>query len=445
MSKKSFLSDIFFYTSLESILYQAILCSHQILLFRVINTDLYGEIGAFFSLLFLLIPYLNLGLDGSFASVFNAASMHKKAFKNLVAKQLLSVIIVPPIIAALYFFSKACAHFPLKLINAFSMQMFILLGALIIVESLKKNIKTFLTLSLCQRRVALTEIATLIGYVILVWVRLAYEYYKSGTLHSLDPSDFLVPLGCMSFCALIVYAVSLYKIYEKLPNSDEYYVDLSIAMLRTKNWVYQILHGLYSSNFIIISCANLYGFEFAALLKTISFCMYGINYIVQHVFGTTISIAVARIQGSSTQERDILVKIVQRYLHRAVSAFFILLASYFMYMGLTNQHKIYYDFLHPAALFVVLLFCENFVIVRENYYLAQGKIESIIMGNIIIFIPYFRATYLNQISTSPLILLYTILLARIMYIIFLYKGEYIKNCAMSLFQKISVAFSPEIG
>ena len=354
MAKNSLFSRILFYTSIESILYQAILCTHQMLLFRFAGKTLYGQAGALFSGIFLLVLYLNVGLDISFAPLFSQASRSKYTFKEMVLKQLLGVCSIPLMLIGLYLI------YPTKM---YSLSILTLCGLLIFVESAKKSVRTILHLALLQKTVALVEIATLSTYVTIVWT-----YILSG--RSLNLYVILTPMLISSLGALGIYFYRLYIFYTELSDTGPTEIDWqTIGSTRLKNWIYQIVHSLYSSNFLVLSAAQLYGFELAALLKMMSFCAYSINYIVQHVFGITSSVLFAHTFGDSNFEKQQLFATVRSKLSYIMPVLPLALLAYHWYLSIAHP-ELCTEHGHIISLFMLLLFSENITVTHEQYFIV---------------------------------------------------------------------------
>lgn len=400
MAKNSLFSRILFYTSLESILYQAILCSHQIMLFRAADTTMYGQAGTLFSGIFLLVLYLNAGLDISLAPLFKQATQSKHTFKAIILKQALGIIGIPLALIGLYFLWPT-NRTPW---NANAAGILILCALLIPIESAKKTVRTLLHLALLQKTVALVEIATLCAYVSAVWA-----YILSG--RPLNLYVIFAPLLISSLGALCIYIFYLYKFYNELSDTEPTEIDWKpIGHMRLKNWIYQILRSLYSSNFLILSIAQFYGYELAALLKVISFCTYSINYIVQHIFGIASSVLFARTKENSVIEKQQLFATIRLRLSYALPIFSVALLAYYWYLYIVHPN-LCAEHVHIIGIFMILLFSENIAVTHEHYFIVEGRTGLLIACNIGLLIPSMIA-HRNMCPDSPIALLYILLAMR---------------------------------
>lgn len=401
MEKNSLFYRILFYTSLESFLYQIILCTHQIMLFRIADKGLYGQAGALFSSIFLLVTYLNIGLDISLAPLFAQAIRSKYNFKEIILKQLLGILCIPLALIGLYVLWPT----KINLWGTSSIGVLVLCALLVFIESAKKTVRTLLHLGLLQKTVALVEIATLCTYVAIVWA-----YIISG--RPLHLYTIFVPLLISSAGALCIYILYLYKYYTELSDTEEAEIYWkSIGSMRLKNWVYQILHSLYSSNFLVLSIAQLYGFELAALLKVISFCAYSINYIVQHIFGIASSVLFAHTRHGTLNEKQQLFATVRAKLSYILPIFPIVLLGYHWYLYIVHP-ELCTEHVHIISLFMLLLFSENIAVAHEQYFIVEGRTGLLIACNIGLLIPSFIA-HRNICPDSPTALLYILLAIRL--------------------------------
>lgn len=396
-------SRIMFYTSVESILYQAILCSHQIMLFRVADAHLYGQASALFSGIFLLVLYLNAGLDISLAPLFAQAVQSKNNFKQIIFRQLLGIAYIPVALTGIYLLASRLL--PDALSGTNSAGVIILCALLVIVESAKKTVRTLLHLGLLQKTVALVEIATLCAYVSGVWV-----YIMSGRPLSLY--IIFVPMLISSTGALCIYIATLYKFYSELsdtPTSDICWK--SIGCMRLKNWAYQIVHSLYSSNFLVLSIALHYGLELAALLKVMSFCVYSINYSVQHIFGIASNVLLAHVKDRATSEMQQIFATVRSRLSYVLLLCPAALLAYHWYLQIFHP-GLCAEQVHIMCLFMILLFSENIAVTHEQYFIVAGRTGLLIACNVGLLIPSV-ITHRNLCPDSPAALLYILLAIRL--------------------------------
>jgi hypothetical protein len=427
MVQNTFFSRIFFYTSLESIIYQALLCIHQIALFRTIDTNLYGQAGAIFSSIFLLVLYCNAGLDATLAPLFKQASQNKNNFVQLFFKQSLTIILTPIALLGIYFL------FPTQLQNMSSPGIIAVCALLVLVESAKKTIRTVLHLALLQKTVALVEIATLFFYITCVWASIIYG--KMINLYVI-----FIPMLITSSVSLLIYISYLYKFYFEL--SDTGFSDVcwkSVGLMRLKNWLYQTLHSLYSSNFLVLSIAQLYGFELAALLKVMSFCTYSINYIVQHTFGIASSVLFAHAKDATKSEKQQVFARMRTRLSYVLLACPVILLGYHWYLYIMHP-DLCAEQIHITSLFMILLFSENIAVAHEQYFIVEGRSGYLIVCNLILLIPCI--TQHNLCTNSPAALLYLLLAIRIgNFLLLHYADHFVAFCEGKLQQKYNLLFA----
>ena len=440
MSLNTLCSRIMLYTGLESVLYQILLCAHQICLFRTIDTSLYGQIGALFSCIFLLALYSNAGLDGSLASLYSLTLKSKRNFRRILGKQIIiSCITIPAILAIIYLIIPK-SILPVSLHNFKNMPIVTITMLLICIESIKKTIRTLLHLMLLQKVVAFVEIATLCGYIATVW-----GYLLSGKAVSIE--TFFLPMLFSSGTAFIIYGVFLFRSYKKISDielSDTYVATIpswqTIVSMRLKNWLYQIAHSLYSSNFLVISIAQLYGFELAALLKIISFCTYSINYIVQHIFGIACNVLFAHAKGRGAEEMQHIFTTVRSRLYYTLILCPFIILGYQGYAYIYHPH-LCFEHAHIISLFMLLLLSENISVAHEQYYIVHDRTGLLIACNLGLLFPSLILHY-NICANSPTILLYMLLAVRAScFILLMYADRFLHFLNLLLFKKYKLLFA----
>ncbi|MEX0849747.1 MAG: hypothetical protein WD055_05950 [Candidatus Dependentiae bacterium] len=388
------------YAGIESIVYQSMLFVHQIMLFRTLSTHLYGQIGILFSTVFLAVLYLNAGLDISLATLFQQAKQSKQHFYHLIIKQIYC--------NALFAIGALCIGYLIasSYITAFnSIYTFLLCAVLVIIESTKKTIKQVLHLSFFQRSVALTEIATLFLYVIIVWSFLLSGYTASITL-------VFIPFICISSVATLLYVHNLHTHYQTLINSNEpYHINWAhIVTMRFKNYIYQISHSLYSGNFLVPIIAAQYGFELAALLKVISMSAYSINSIIQHAFGITSNVFFAHMKNMHLIHKKEFFSKISPYIYHTLFVIGLMMFLHHRYIQFLDPN-LCSDHIYIIYLFLLIIFSENIALTHEHFFIIEERTNLLIACNIGLLIPLLITQY-ALVSCSLFTLLCSLLCIR---------------------------------
>lgn len=428
MEKNTLFSRLILYTSIESIVYQVLLCTHQIMLFQVADSTLYGQAGALFSAIFLLALYFNVGLDASLAALFKQTTQNKANFIQLFWKQFFLTIRLAPIacIGIYFFFPEYTQNNCLGIIFICSL--------LIIIESAKKTLRTMLHLALLQKSVAFVEIATLFLYIVGVWT----WRYCAGTL---DLFIIFTPMIVTSLLTLIVYFRLAYIFYTELSDATVSAISWKpIRDMRIKNWIYQILHSLFSSNFLVLSVAKLYGFELAALLKVMSFCVHSINYILQHIFRILSCTLFAHAINATPEEKQHIFAHIKNRLSYALLICPIIFIGYHVYLYVMHP-DLCIGQIHIISLFMILLFSENIAVAHEQYFIVEGRTGFLIACNSVLLIPCIIAQK-SICDASPIALLYMLLVIRLgNFLLLHYTDTFLKFCEQVLQKKYRLLFA----
>lgn len=396
-NNKSTFAKVLTYTGIESIVYQALLFTHQMFLFKTLPSSLYGKIGLLFSAIFLGVHYANMGLDISLVPLFKRATQNRHLFKQLIVQQILYTLIFATGILTLLlslFHTTQYTHFYAPLC-----------ALLVLTETYKKNAKNVLHLAFKQRTITITEITTLLIYVGTVW---------GAIIIGLEPSVglILVPMLGISLINITVYSWSIRRFYYTLaeqqvasPIEWQY-----IIKMRFKNFVYQLTRSLYSGNFLVPLIASQYGLELAGLLKIISMSAYSINSMIQHIFGITSDVFFSSMKGSHKQIKTTIFAKLSSYIYHIL---FVLCLALFL-------HHRYIQFLSPNMpiehiyiiyLFLLVLFSENIALTHEHLFIVEEKTIILIVSNTLLLIPLCITQYLN-ISCSVYSLFFGLLVAR---------------------------------
>lgn len=376
------------WNTLEGIWYQVALTIHNIFLFKVIGQEHYGLVGTLFSSLYFLISITNLGLDSSLGPFFTIFSKSKQHFKYLLLPQLIPEIILFSICAFLVCFTTP------HLLNSFpafkNVDYVILscLGLLLVLEGVKKTLRTLLQLAFWNRVTTVIEITSVTSYITAVWV--LYILKVKLSLYSL-----FIPMLCMSTVSTALLGWYIHAWYLTLPSTTQP-LDLSAVywrVIRSRVFTYsiQLGHLFFSANFLVPFFALQCGLEQAGVFKLMCNIAYSLTIIVQKIFGISTDAFFAHIKDQSLEVKQNAFKLITRHMYP-------LLYIVIIFCCLYGKKILMLQTVHEGGLsgtlivlFFITHFSEHFFMVYEKFFIVEEK-----------------TAYLALFHTSMLLLLYSV-------------------------------------
>lgn len=434
MEKNKLFSVSVQWNSFEAVLYQGILLFHQLLLFHVIDRSAYGLIGALFSLTYLIVTLINFGLDISLAPFFGKICQSKDSFKKALVIQLLPEYGIIAIAAALTL--VAYPLLPAAFVARYKLNGLLILtiALLALLESTKKTARSVLHLAFLNKKTAFTEIGTLIGYTALVWGAYSFGY-------PLSIATVFIPMIIMSAINCLILGLHIVTFYQQLPASCptvEPGFQIRILKNRFFNFLNQLSHMVFSSNFLVPFFAMQFGLQQAGILKLVSTLVYSVTIILQKVFGVSSSCLLSQSKESPLHYKRELFGLISNRLNQALLAiglFFILNFKTIINWGTTihNQQTWYLIYL-----FFIISFSENLFIAYEKFYITEEKADRLFVFNLIVM-GLIGAILYQADAIAPLTLLIMIIAIRLL--------AFIALSAISFYQwqlKPSYQFDPWI-
>lgn len=368
------------WNAFESLSYQIMLLAHQIALFSITDRATYGLIGTIFSTTYLLVMVANFGLDVSISAFFTQAVQSKSHFRKTVFFQL-----IPEYLLLITIFGSSLWILPILTRIGIPFQLnlttFLLLSALIIFEGSKKTLRSLLQLGFHSNKTACIEVATIIAYIAIVWIG-----YFLG--HPINITLIFLPLLCVSALSSIILLVFLIDFYEKLPNNSAtppptHTFQWRIVRNRFFNFLNQITHSLFSSNFLVPFFALTFGLAHAGILKLTASIAHCITSIVQKTFGISGTILLAHTKDKPLEQRQNAFFTISNRLNQALYGFTLFFAINYSVIvrlkGLPETTTV----LTLAYLFLIIIFSENFFLAYEKFYITHEKTEYLFLFNII--------------------------------------------------------------
>jgi len=357
------------WNTLEACLYQAIFWGYHITLFSTFDRAFYGTVGILFSLLYIGVTLFTLGLDSALSPFIRQFTESKASFRNLLGQQCTLNIITYcglALLGGFYDINIFFKHFGIPLLDHSTIMILIFL---LIIESAKKTIKTFLGLLFYNQKLATLEIAYITLYVFTVAT--LYHAKIPMTL-----SVIFLPMLIYSTVMLILLIALLYHPYHQLPDIPyQHKPDLSkrIFYSRIFGYINQLGHLIFSGNILVVFFAAQQGISYAALAKIISTTMQSISTITQKIIGQTSEAALAHAHAYATDEKKSLFSLANNYAQAVILCLFTFLCI-INYQTIAT-HAINGTIQTNAMLltFSILLLVEPFFLTYEKRYLIEEK------------------------------------------------------------------------
>jgi len=364
-----FLSRSLRWIGFEAISYQVVLLLHQLALFKVTDYKTYGLIGATFSLVYLIVSIADLGLESSISPFFVQVSRSKRAFRAFFMLQLIpNILFTGFVFVAIIFLNSRFRLLPLPL------YMTLVLYALVLTETVKKTLRTAIHLAFLNRQAAYIEVGTILVYVSTIW--LCYSFGVGVGL----PLVF-IPMLITSLISTVYMGYALYRFSHTLPDADFIQVSKKRVMKsRFCNFLNQISHTVFSSNFLVPFFALQFGFVQAGIFKFISHIAYGVTSIVRKTFGLTSDALLAQAKYMSSEtKKTIFSRITQRLHHVLYGIVIFLIINH----GKLFTHYCAVDSVAWPLIYLFLFIClsENLFIAYEKLYITQEKTWRLLAFN----------------------------------------------------------------
>lgn len=353
------LKKVLAWSSLEGILFQAILVIHNLFLFKKIPITDYGKMGLIFSVAYSLAYLMVTGFDIFYmqAKVENENAKVKTA--------LLSVQIVW--IAIIFFMFNIIGHF--------FMQSLLLAFALGFAEALKR---TFKIITLTHHRFACVtsyELLHLTMYCSSIW-----GFYFLG--YQLKTTLLITPLVITTSACALIYAFQLTYLWHWPP-----YNFFALLRYRVLLCIGTLYHILFSGNIMTPLAYMALGPVYAAGIKLASTCTHGIISIIERALTTSANLL------CDPEDSKFLYKFMGQYVWLATAVGTILSG---LLVGYTIWQQNCYFLLPYAALYIILHIAGIVSVLCERVLLAESPSTApylTLISSISIGFSIFLGTY----------------------------------------------------
>jgi len=384
---------------IESGVYHMLLFLHQISLFAFITPELYGIIGALFSLLYMSVVLSDLGLESTLPVFFPSGITSKNHVKSILFSQCIPGVILMVILACITFWYGS----KYTMTDGYSLG---IMSALCITEGAKKIGKKLLALLFFNKALAIIEMCALLWYIICVW-----SCIMSGV--SIGLLQVFGPMLMSSVGSLIVILIILYRWYSTLEAvSTTCIVDSrTLITQRFFNYITHLSHVFFSSNFLIPFFAVQFGAASAGGFKLISSLVSSLTIAFKKIFGGSAAALLAHMHHHDVPTKQHAFNvIIKRSWHGTLwcLAIFMIITTILTY----SHSKAFTLFNYPMVFaYVVLTFSEYFFVAYEVFFITQRRSAALMIISLVSLILIAAGIYATQ-GSSPLILIIALCAAR---------------------------------
>lgn len=400
------------WNAIEAIPYQLILAAHNMVLFGVIGAQAYGLIGTLFSLIFLAVGVTSFGFESALPTFFADAQTSQTNYKKIIGGHYAPTIIGLIIAASLL---------PRMMTTTTTPYVIMIIASLILVEGLKKGLRTLLHAAFYNRQTALIELFQVVTYVAIVWTG-----YGLG-LH-MDALLLFASLLFVSAACLMMLGYYFYTFYSSLPTQD--CVDFpkaidtktitlgSIVRQRCYTTVTTLSHQFFSGNALVPLFAYRFGLTSAGTLKIICTIAYGATVCIAKIFGSTSDALFAQVKHSKLYEKQQAFFLVTQHLYAALYGVLLFGALAIVWLYMCDTAVFNDAHFACALLFFVIHISEQFFSTYERFFITENCArELMIFNGITIGFLYAILYYVPQ--NNPIMMLQSVLLVRVISFIFL--------------------------
>ncbi len=386
--------------AIESILFHATLTIHNIALFRILPLELYGTVGALFSVCYLMVTIATMGLDSTLGATLGSTHT-KERVNNVLKQQLLYTITLLSI----------CALIAIGLYQSFIIRhiyLTLVLTGIIFAETVKKSAKALLTVACAFRVTALADLGLITSYITMVW-----GTYACGI--PLTITHLFVPL-LLSACGSALYScIRVYQWYKQLPATINATPISSAGRARFHSFFTQFAHLAYSGNILVPLVASTMGLAHAGILKLISSCIHSAIIVIERTFGITSTVLFAH-----TTNRRYAFSLATQYLIPLTvgGACFMVI---FLHKVL-SQSTLLYAFPFAVA-YVGIYVCSALSLTYERLLLSETRGDVIGLAHAVSMLISFCTWIL--LGMGYMHILTCIALARLLYLIIVASVSYI--------------------
>lgn len=365
------------YNVFNIFLYKIILQTHQVALFSVLSSQLFGLAGTLFSSIYFLISVTNIGFDYFIITHHNIYTASQNNFKKLIPLFIARLFCIVLALILLWYINHYILLSPVT--NILTHTTPLLLSVIIFIfisESIKKSLDVLAQMSFLQKSISIFDITTLLMYVAFVWSY--YFMYNSITLYTI-----FMPMAVISLIECYLLARIIKNFYAHLPLEDKAVttpLPREIFANQVINYINQIAKALFSPNFFIIVLACYLGLSKVGHIKLFTDIIVLLYMLLNRSFGLPTAALFSSMARQANIDKDQeKISVSQQTFMKVINWY-----TQFLYaLGITISFIIGTCFIgttcfSSAVIFNIILFIfagfiEYLVIAYEKWYLTQGK------------------------------------------------------------------------
>ncbi len=410
------------YNVFNIFLYKIILQIHQIALFNVISSQLFGLAGTLFSSIYFLISITNIGFDYFIITHHNQYTVSQKNFKKLIPLFIARIFCIVLVLLFLWYINYYIFLCPVTTITTHTTPLLLAVIIFIFIsESIKKSLDVLAQMSFLQKSISIFDITTLLLYVASIWSY--YCIYGTINLYTI-----FVPMAIISSIECYLLSCALKRFYDHLPEDDPSVstpLPHEILAHQIINYINQIAKALFSPNFFIMVLACYLGLSKVGRIKLFTDIMVLLYMLLNRCFGLPTAALFSSIakQTSLDKSQDIISvseKTFMKVINWYIQFLYVLVALMSSIMIFCSMDA--FCFSSPVILNIILFifasFIEYLIIAYEKWYLTQGKAWILAIANGINLIAYGLLFVVRMILFIPAeFILVPIILLRLCFII----------------------------
>lgn len=398
------------WNAFESIVYHFILLTHQIILFHYTSYITYGHIGSLFAITYLVVTFINMGLDVSLAPFLSTFSRSKISFWQFIRHQILPNYVLYASLLIIVFVARRYFIYNATWLLGHDWYLLCIICSIIATESIKKTTKIVLQLAFAFRVTVYGELASIVSYIILVWGGYWFGY-------SLDVGLIFTTMLIVASMEMVWFLFNLHRWYKTLPSTIDNVPSISRRIYKNRllNYLNQLSKLIISGNFLVPFFASIFGFEYAGILKLATNITHSITIVLEKIFVTTSNVLFANVKHAHISiKRKVFYFVTNRTSYILYSCLAFFFVNYLILMQLSSLPHIVWLLMYG---YFLIHFCESFFITYEQWCINEERPLYLLAINIINMVSFICITLW---VTSPFSILVSILCIRLISFALLY-------------------------
>jgi len=384
------------WNSLDSVVAQALVTVHHIMLKAFAGPELHGMFASYVSIIYTFIPFFNLGFDYSLSPYLKDFIQTKKNFLSLVLFQFLPQLaftcLAAHLISQPFFYN---AFFTSTITAKISFW----LKWIFIVEYIRKSARSFLQLMLYTEATAIVEILGTFLYMATFWILAWMLNWQLSLLMAFKL------LALSSSLQTVILCIRSIKIFLSLDPNSTHLTNTNLTsahqgMTQTRMgiWANHLVSQINYSNFVVPFSSACFGPAQASALAILMNSARCVKLFFQKGLGVSSLALLSQPNSHENTSKDTMYSYPMYYLYNLsvpLLIFFFLNSSKLSY--LFSDKQIVW---HLVSLACFLSVIEGAISVYEKFYIAEKRMYLFSVLNSIASIILFVLAYKFLIFTS---------------------------------------------